>query len=574
LLKEANVNSKLIYVLLVLSLLATGVVACSTPQVAAAPDGPSTDITAPDAQNTQPNHEVASGGEGTPSSGATGSEPAGGVYSYTVVDTGQTQCYDSAGAASACPAEGEALYGQDAQYAGAQPSYVDNPSTSSRQGRTVTDLNTGLTWQASPDTNGDGTIDVADKMTYQEAVARAETLTLGGYDDWRLPTIKELYSLIDFGGRDVSGPNATDLTPFIDTDYFEFGYGDTGAGERLIDAQFASSTLYVSSVMNGAQAMFGVNFADGRIKGYPIEALRGQAEGKTFYVLYVRGNPDYGTNAFIDNGDGTVTDMATGLTWQQGDSGAGMAWDDALAYCEGLEAGGYDDWRLPNAKELQSIVDYGRSPDTTGSAAIDPLFDATPITNEAGQTDYGSYWSSTTHANQFGGQNAVYVAFGRALGNMNGQWIDVHGAGAQRSDPKTGEMVQGVSSRGAQGDAVRVDNLVRCVRGGESAPSSGEMPPSGGEAPESGGQQPPAGGQGGAPSGEMPPVGGEAPSSDGAGGPGQRPDLAAAAAQLGVTEVALREALGEPGQGPPPSGPAAQQLGVSEAQLREALGVP
>ncbi len=62
------------------------------------------------------------------------------------------------------------------------------------------------------------------------------------------------------------------------------------------------------------------------------------------------------------------------------DSGEGLNWEDALAWVEQNNAEaylGYSDWRLPDAKELQSIVDYTRSPDTTGSAAIDPVFDVT-----------------------------------------------------------------------------------------------------------------------------------------------------------------------------------------------------
>ena len=50
------------------------------------------------------------------------------------------------------------------------------------------------------------------------------------------------------------------------------------------------------------------------------------------YVRYVRGNPAYGKNDFHDNGDGTITDRATGLMWQKADSGKGMNWEPALAY--------------------------------------------------------------------------------------------------------------------------------------------------------------------------------------------------------------------------------------------------
>ena len=104
----------------------------------------------------------------------------------------------------------------------------------------------------------------------------------------------------------------------------------------------------------------------------------------------------------MDNGDGTITDRATGLTWMKADNGKTMSWEQALRYAESLNLAGHDDWRLPNVKELQSLVDYTRSPGTTGSAAIDPLFDATPITNEAGQPDFAFYWSGSTHLRQGG----------------------------------------------------------------------------------------------------------------------------------------------------------------------------
>jgi hypothetical protein len=216
--------------------------------------------------------------------------------------------------------------------------------------------------------------------------------------------------------------------------------------------------------------MFGVNFADGRIKGYPVEPGLGQTEGKLFYARFCRGNTEYGQNNFIDNGDGTVGDEATGLMWSQSDSGEGMTWEDALAWVQQMNDEnhlGYRDWRLPNAKELQSLVDYTRSPDTTNSAAIDPIFEATEITNEAGQKDYPFYWSSTTFL-RFDGSAAfaVYVSFGEGLGSMDGvNVIDVHGAGCQRSDPKDGNPNDYPSwGHGPQGDVQRVFNYVRCVR--------------------------------------------------------------------------------------------------------------
>ncbi len=380
---------------------------------------------------------------------------------YPVVDTGQTTCYDSSDEI-ACPAAGESFYGQDAQHTGNAPAYADNGDG------TVTDLVTGLMWQQSPDTDSDGDIDAADKYTYDEAVAYPDTLNaqaFAGYTDWRLPTIKETYSLIDFSGVDPSGYESTDtsgLIPFIDDDYFDFAYGDTDAGERIIDSQWASSNLYVGNT----NMLFGVNFADGRIKGYGL-TLFGQ--DKTFFTVCVRGDTSYGVNDFTNNGNGTVTDDATGLMWSQADSGEGLNWEEALAWVEARNAEaslGYDDWRLPNAKELQSILDYSRSPDTTSSAAIDPVFDSTSIINEADEIDYPSYWSGTTHSNwtDSAGSAGAYVSFGRAMGYMDGSWRDVHGAGAQRSDPKEGDPDDWPTGNGPQGDAIRIYNYVRMVR--------------------------------------------------------------------------------------------------------------
>lgn len=107
---------------------------------------------------------------------------------------------------------------------------------------------------------------------------------------------------------------------------------------------------------------------------------------------YATGCPSEGR--FTDNGDGTVTDHCTGLMWQKDtadvngdgqiphDGSDAVPWCDALAYCENLSYAGRDDWRLPNVRELQSIVDYGRK-----APAIDPVFGAS----------WYVYWSSTSY---------------------------------------------------------------------------------------------------------------------------------------------------------------------------------
>ena len=402
------------------------------------------------------------------------------VYSqnYPIVDTGQKIYYNNTSEISA-PDSGEAFYGQDAQYNGNQPSY-----TLSNDALTVYDNVTGLTWIRNPDTDGDGDLDTYDQLTWSEFLSYPDTLNaenFGGYNDWRVPTIKELYSLVDFSGTDPNGIVSGTLTPFIDTTYFDFVYGDESVGERIIDAQYWSSNIYTGTVFGDQIADFGVNFADGRIKGYPRDM--GPGGIAVHYARYVRGNTDYGINDFTDNGDGIITDNATGLMWSQNDWGnssesgplSGMKWEDALSFVQQKNSEnylGYNDWRLPNAKEMESIVDYSRSPDETGSGAIDSMFNITQITNEKGDVDFPWYWTSTTHVkNNEMGDAAAYVCFGRALGYMNNTWLDVHGSGCQRSDRKEDNFsgytfnTNGYYNPIApQGDAVRILNYIRLVR--------------------------------------------------------------------------------------------------------------
>ena len=388
---------------------------------------------------------------------------------YNIVETMQDGCYDSvSGLAAVCSGTG-----YDADYSGNSSSY-----TVSTDGKVVYDNVTGLAWTQTADLTANGTIDIDDKLTLPNAATYCSGLSYGGHS-WRLPSIKELYSLIDFRGTDPSGYLGSDtsvLTPFIDDSVFGVGFGDTSAGERIIDGQAASSTLYVSpnGTIMSADTMFGVNFIDGRIKGYPYNTP--VSNPKTFYVYCVSGNPDYGSNDFTDNGDATITDNATGLRWQQDDYHS-TDFEDAVAYCEAATTAGVTGWRLPNVKELQSIVDYNRAPDYSSSAAIDAVFNVTSFSNEEGVTDWGYYWASTTHIGYpSAGDVATYVPFGRALGYFdNGQGLevtDVHGAGAQRSNNKQSNA-QDVSSanvghgvfyyKGPQGDIARYDNWVRCV---------------------------------------------------------------------------------------------------------------
>ncbi|MEO5338539.1 MAG: DUF1566 domain-containing protein [Magnetospirillum sp. WYHS-4] len=390
--------------------------------------------------------------------------PARAEISYPVVDTGQETCFDDRGHAT-CPAPGRPFHGQDAQYRFRAPAYRDNGDG------TVTDLVTGLMWQQE-----------FRRTPFADAPADAAASRVGGHMDWRVPTIKELYSLIDFRGSTGSAPphmgRPDDAWPYLDTRFFAFEYPAQG---RFIDAQYISGTVYLGTTMGRDRAFFGVNFADGRIKGYPQDGGPGR---RTWYARYVRGNPAYGQNDFVDAGDGTVADRATGLTWLKADSGDGafrnmrmrdgrLDWKEALKFCEDLDFAGRTDWRLPDAKELHSLVDYSRSPEATGSAAIDPVFAITAIRDPEGERDWPYFWTSTSHLDGPRlGDFGIYIAFGRAQGHLRDprgggvRLLDVHGAGAQRSSPKSGDESRLPVGAGPQGDVLRIYNFARCVRGG------------------------------------------------------------------------------------------------------------
>ena len=130
------------------------------------------------------------------------------------------------------------------------------------------------------------------------------------------------------------------------------------------------------------------------------------------YVRCVRGEQT--STSYTDIGNETVTDIKTGLVWQKGDDGTTRNWETALSYCEGLTLGGKTDWRLPNIKELSSIVDYTKSTFTIDDA-FSTLLNSSSI----------DYWSSTTYMSSTSIKWAVsfYNSPWIAGSNANGYYV-------------------------------------------------------------------------------------------------------------------------------------------------------
>ncbi|MCH7867310.1 MAG: DUF1566 domain-containing protein, partial [Myxococcales bacterium] len=288
-------------------------------------------------------------------------------------DTGQTTCYvPGFGDVKGC-----AGTGQDGEYSINPMSFTDNGDG------TVTDNLTTLMWQqdgASSSLNwyeASGTMDATDNPTSTDVCG---SLALGGHNDWRLPTPIELMGIVDYG---------TD-GPAIDTTYFPN------------TASFSTAQYWTSTTLNISPSNAWVVFSD---EGDVRWARKG-ADFSSQHVRCVRGVSFVAR--YTDKGNGTVTDRVTGLIWQQEDDNTGKTWQQALDYCNGLALAGHSNWRLPNAKELESITDYTKNT---------PAIDSNYFLNTA--EDHASYWSSTTY--KFTPSSAWVVYFRWGLLQADGQ---------------------------------------------------------------------------------------------------------------------------------------------------------
>ncbi len=275
-----------------------------------------------------------------------------------IPDTGQVKCYDNEKEIP-CPSEGEDFYGQDANYSINPMSYTkidangnDLPD-SAISWAMVRDNVTGLIWEnktndgtihdrdnkytwydSNPETNGGYRGTSGDGTDTEDFIKALNDSKFGGYSDWRLPTIKELASIIDQG---VTSPGQAAIN--------KESFSHTNS------SFYWSSTASSGSTSNAWGVYFGSGYGSSPSKyyGYYVRAVRGGQAGAF-------DNSDH----LVINGDRTVTDTKTGLMWQQ-ETGGYMNWKDALAYCENLNLSGYIDWRLPTIQELRSIVDYKAS---------------------------------------------------------------------------------------------------------------------------------------------------------------------------------------------------------------------
>jgi hypothetical protein len=199
------------------------------------------------------------------------------------------------------------------------------------------------------------------------------------------------------------------------------GYGDCQSDLRACDADLATcNSGYASyqSQLSSCEASLatGKSFpASGQTTTYPANKLDDPVTGDVAV-------PDDGTMqagaelAYVDNGDGTITDLNTGLMWEKKGDDGGLhdkdnvyvwsgngtqetIWDwlDDVNAEGGSGFAGHSDWRVPNVKELQSIVDYERFGPAVGGAFNDCTTNGCSNT-VCSCTQSQGYWSSTSTA--------------------------------------------------------------------------------------------------------------------------------------------------------------------------------
>ena len=214
----------------------------------------------------------------------------------------------------------------------------------------VFDSTTKLMWQ-----RGDG-----GEMTYWNAKHYCDTLTLGGFTDWRLPTPLEAYSIIHLEKNN----------PSLDVNYFKI----TGA-----------EYWYTAITQQNDTTKVWVTNSGGGIGNHPRSETISSGGTKKFHVRAVRNSwSDTFTEKFTITSTGLVLDNRSNLSWIVFPDSISATWTQALVFANHFTS---KKCHVPNIKELQSLADY---------QMIQPCIDKSIFPS----TSTSKYWSSSTLFNQ------------------------------------------------------------------------------------------------------------------------------------------------------------------------------
>ena len=217
----------------------------------------------------------------------------------------------------------------------------------------VRDNVTGLVWETK--TNDTSPHSVDEKVTWanrDNLAGTTNTEALCGIDDWRVPSIMELATIVNNNKQDPT----FDITRFPNgkSQAYWSSNPDVNDGTKAWTINFYS----------------GINNLKTKVSTFQVRLVSG--------TYLANGTPD---SRYSINGDGTATDLITGLMWRQcpeglsgTDCSTGAAgtkvWGGTMKDAKTSTFAGYDDWRLPNIKELMTIVDFDSAGTTTNQATF------------------------------------------------------------------------------------------------------------------------------------------------------------------------------------------------------------
>lgn len=278
---------------------------------------------------------------------------------------------------------------------------------------TITDNLTGLMWLKDADCLGFqswrfSAFREIDSLNYDPGTCNCQDYT-ASYNDWRMANVNELESLVHAGQHNT----ASWLT-----------------GQGFVNVQalyYWSSTTFAHNLSYARAVNMWVGYVDRQDKtgAQSIWAVRGETVfpsrvWKTGQTTSDRPGDDGDLQAgakwpiprfYVNIGNAMVTDLLTGLLWVRyaGTStigqctGGRMTWQEALDYIaclNDMEYLGCSDWRLPNRKELYSLIDHSR------------YFPALPPDHQFQNMQNDKYWTSSTYAYQTSQAWMVSIEYG------------------------------------------------------------------------------------------------------------------------------------------------------------------
>ena len=292
------------------------------------------------------------------------------------------------------------------------------------------DLKAGVPWPAQRFTSGTGSeIDcITDNLTglmwakaglasanWGSALSTINASNLCGHDDWRMPNINEFESLVNAGETSTAAwLNSQGFTSLAGAYYwtsttrmdllnqaFVIDLGPTATYEVFFRQKDNShSTLPVRGTTSGPAPLW----VTGQTLCYDFEgaALTCLGTGQDgdiqagvawpvtrFEITYCNASapcPSQASDCDANTATDIVTDNLTGLVWARNPGTTSNAWQGALTYANDLPLCGYNDWRMPNRKELRSLTNYG----TSNGAGY--------LAGQGFQNVQNLYWTATTSA--------------------------------------------------------------------------------------------------------------------------------------------------------------------------------